>query len=107
MSIGKRRGLTTVEALQAGLWYAKAWRPKESGELGALTRERDIRDIEAAIVSHDDAQRDRRELDAALQAAIDALEAAGAAGEPGEMPAPALERARAILGALEAPEPGS
>ena len=48
------------------------------------------------------AERDRlreqvRVLREALQGCVEALEAAGADGEPGDMPAPILEQARAAL----------
>lgn len=38
---------------------------------------------------------------AALRETVAALEAAGAAGEPGEMPSPALDRARLLLARLD------
>ena len=43
----------------------------------------------------------REELEAALRACVAALEAAGADGEPGEMPAPALDEARLLLARLD------
>ncbi len=42
-----------------------------------------------------------RELLAALRACVAALEAAGADGEPGEMPSPALDEARLLLARLD------
>ena len=41
------------------------------------------------------------ELAAALRETVAALEAAGADGEPGEMPSPALDRARLLLARLD------
>lgn len=41
------------------------------------------------------------ELLAALRDTVAALEAAGADGEPGEMPSPALDRARLLLARLD------
>jgi len=43
----------------------------------------------------------REELAAALRDTVAALEAAGADGEPGEMPSPALDRARLLLARLD------
>lgn len=41
------------------------------------------------------------ELAASLRETVAALEAAGADGEPGEMPSPALDRARLLLARLD------
>lgn len=46
-------------------------------------------------------QPSREELAASLRETVAALEAAGADGEPGEMPSPALDRARLLLGRLD------